>query len=223
MFSSVLSYSCPISDVSVCSSIYKYHAALHRLDSLHRPYLDQCRGWPTYRLVHLCVEWLICCVHDPPSLNVLFDVSIPSEQSLYFLSRAVVAHVANPWVFCVFVRFYLLNRLVLVESYKTGPVVLCRWVKFDLTDFFMTRQIIVASPFTTVSVLSAFVLIATAFSLLVCDKSVGADRNSFPGSLWVAFATVTTLGYGDLYVMLLQSVDGPKKHLRDTVVSLNVI
>jgi hypothetical protein len=64
------------------------------------------------------------------------------------------------YVFMLLLVFVSLNIVVqLVSCSSTGPVFLCRCVKFELNDMFMTRQIITASPFASVLVLFLYVRI----------------------------------------------------------------
>ncbi len=43
--------------------------------------------------------------------------------------------------------------------------------------------------------------VAVAYMFYQCDRLMGGQFDSFQGSLWWSFATITTLGYGDFYAI----------------------
>jgi hypothetical protein len=43
------------------------------------------------------------------------------------------------------------------------------------------------------------VFMITAYWMFECDRVWGGQFNSFQGSMWWSFATITTLGYGEFY------------------------
>jgi hypothetical protein len=196
-------------------AVVGFHRAAHRFDCLQRPYLEHLFLWSRDRMISFAIEFFVCAIHAPPSLHMLYDVTLSkAERPLIANAVNVVLprisaktsaiwfgpwFVENPWEVIMVLRLYLIARLMLVQSYRTGPLILACWVNFSLSPFFTIRSTFYRAPALVVGCATIFLFFISSFALYICDRALGYQWSSYAGTLWLAFASMTTLGYGDLY------------------------
>jgi hypothetical protein len=121
------------------------------------------------------------------------------------VDKTITPTILNPWFGFMFLRMYLAVRVLFSHTFGTGPIVLSRWVKFDLNVTFLVRVLMDSSALNTVGMATFSVFMITAYLMFECDRVFGGQFNSLQGTMWWSFATITTLGYGDFYATTMCS------------------
>lgn len=87
-----------------------YYRADWRFVQLNRQFLKQIKVWTSDRIFSFVLEVLICLVHEPPFYDMDMDVSLPLAEWSYG-----PVYLRNPFALIMFIRVYLVVRLVLTR------------------------------------------------------------------------------------------------------------
>jgi hypothetical protein len=107
--------------------LFKFHQAEFHIDRLNQGFLDELVFWPGYRIRIIAAEFLICIIHDFPGLDKLIDITLAADQADYVKNLLgipmVPVSVPNPWSLLMFLRVYLIGRVMRDRAFSSGYVV----------------------------------------------------------------------------------------------------
>jgi hypothetical protein len=193
--------------------IYRYNWIENHIDNINAGFLNELSFWPNKRLTSLAIEFVICAVHDFPFLDTLVAIDLPIDQNDYLLAYfgldIVPVSVSAPWSLFMFLRFYLIGRVMRDRAFSSGANILGMFSNFPFNTEFAIRAILDGDSMPTLLQFFFLLQVACSYSLHVCERpadfgSSGVPGNkSFTGAVWLSLVTMTTVGYGDLLPLTL--------------------
>ncbi len=193
--------------------IYRYNWIENHIDNINAGFLNELSFWSNKRLTSLAIEFIICAIHDFPFLDLLVAIDLPIDQndylSAYFGIDIVPVAVPAPWSLFMFLRFYLIGRVMRDRAFSSGANILGMFSNFPFNTEFAIRAILDGDAMPTLLQFLFLLQVACAYSLHVCERPAdfgngGIPGNkSFTGAVWLSFVTLTTVGYGDLLPLTL--------------------
>jgi Calcium-activated SK potassium channel/Ion channel len=185
-----------ITTISTCVLLYylyQYFQSDWEYEKLDRAYLHNATTWTTPRLVQFSIEFLVCLIHEPPGLSVTSDISVAHGRA---------ASVNNLFGLLIFLRFYLVFRVVLNHYYTGGTKILGIWHNFNFTMAFVVRNVLYSQPFSVLLPLLTILGTVFAYAMFVCERELAYDPSKVPmdfgSSVWLVYITMAAVGYGDI-------------------------
>lgn len=114
--------------------LYKFHQAEFHIDRMNQGFLDELVFWPTYRIRTIAAEFLICIIHDYPGLDALIDITLPADNAAFVKMMLgiplVPVVVPNPWSLFMFMRLYLIGRVMRDRAFSSGSVTVTEFLHY---------------------------------------------------------------------------------------------
>jgi len=181
--------------ISSCMLVYfllQYYRLQWTFDTLDHAYLHSAVLWDVSRMQVFAVEAVILFIHEPPFLNIGMDISTAGSKEPIIMN--------NPWCLLMFLRFYLVVRLVKNFYYTGGTMILGLWHHFRFDASFVMRNVLFSHPFYVLLPSLVVMLMVSSYSYTLCERE--ANQDLFPDdigtSIWFIFITMTAVGYGDI-------------------------
>lgn len=154
----------------------------------------------TGRWKEMVAEMGICLLAPYPFLNNIY------VSEYYEDWKASVTYQANDYLlFCMFLRFYLPIRFILMITTFMNPRSqrICNMNGCEANYMFAIKALMKKIPYTVITISMSTSVVILGFCLRMFERGLseasGQDFNNVLNSFWNVFVTMTTVGYGELY------------------------
>jgi Ion channel len=149
--------------------------------------------WSTEFTLRFLFECVLCGLHDPPFIDVDVDMRIPSYSSPIY--------VRNPWGMLIFLRLYLILRLM--RRYYSGSTyrLLDVFAKRGLSVMTLVRNFISRQPIQVLGSAIFVAVLVLSYCLNVCERGGPSPLGAYENSLWYVIVTIPVIGYGEIAPM----------------------
>ncbi len=120
--------------------LWIFYIQQRRLEQMNRAYIGEMLLWPWDLTAWFLLEVGICCIHEYPSMDWIPDISLPLiEQNQGGLLRRQKGipfptgpiYLTNPHGLFMFLRFYLIARVIWARKYSNSARIVGIWVRFN--------------------------------------------------------------------------------------------
>lgn len=161
-------------------------------------------GLSIYVLVILLLETLLIL---PPEIRRIFEVS-DTVICFVFIGDFFVnlARTERKWKFLKWGWIDLVSSIPMLESFRVGRMVRIIRILRILRAFRSTKVLLTyllaqrgRSVFACAAAISVTLVVFSSIAILNVEDAKDSNIKSAEDALWWAFATITTVGYGDKY------------------------
>ncbi|GAB5362251.1 hypothetical protein AAMO2058_000782000 [Amorphochlora amoebiformis] len=180
--------------------LFLYYSLSHYLKTLSETYLHSVPFWATEMAWTYVIEVIVCLFCDIPFYDYSISNTLEERTSYENGDLQYSEHkLVNGLSLLMFLRVYLVFRMVTNRYYRPGLRIIGSWFDFQFDQSFTIRNLLHWNPTSVLLLFWCYITIVLGYCMYYCERDVNPHLAYYSSSVYLAIVTGYTVGYGDTF------------------------